>query len=732
MKQKAHLTLIIILAVTLFSTTVYSYAQDDLDRDKSGVIYYDEELDPAEDERAEIEFVLKNEDGDYIGEENHVYFYIESSRDSDDIDLYYHEERNYQVDYQGDNIWRIETDDPDADFVDGRYISIWVETNDPGEVEFYIGKEKDNDQVVDMFMGSDYGGNVSIEVAELDAESYDLEISDDLVEAGEIYDLTATVREYEDGPRLRNMEVTFYQREEGESSWNELDTVETDRDGVAELSVETEKAGAYEYTAAVGDAERGYVKKSITVVAASDLDTITALDDEINITEGEQKIYFRIMDEYGNINKDYEHGLANFENFSRQTREEYDYTERIEITAYNPDGEETEYSGRDIEYCPDNEAMFADIDFDELGEWEVRGEISGTAMRDETYVNVTEFGEIEDIELELDNKVMRNFTAGDDSYNFEYYEEDKAKVYLIDEDGVRIEYDTTDDDIYFASSSTSTASINSSTGQITPRSTGETEIRARHAEKDLEDSKTLYLSGEPDEIEITKKIEPGELDGEVILTMLDSNGIRAIPGEFETYTEDDTEYPEEFVEDVEYEILDTDGLEILDKQDFEYGKASFQVEADDYGEYTVDLFTDFGLSKTFDIVFEELTPQKVIMTIDDKKAIVDGEEVSMDVSPTIVNDRTFLPFRIVGEILGVDVEWDGDKRAVEAEYEGTEVMLFIDEITAYIDDEPYELDGEPYIDEDSDRTMIPFRFFAEAFGADVEWDEDEEEITVEM
>ena len=41
-----------------------------------------------------------------------------------------------------------------------------------------------------------------------------------------------------------------------------------------------------------------------------------------------------------------------------------------------------------------------------------------------------------------------------------------------------------------------------------------------------------------------------------------------------------------------------------------------------------------------------------------------GAEYNMDV-PAIVRDgRTLLPLRAVGEMLGLDVSWDGDKRLV--------------------------------------------------------------------
>ena len=41
-----------------------------------------------------------------------------------------------------------------------------------------------------------------------------------------------------------------------------------------------------------------------------------------------------------------------------------------------------------------------------------------------------------------------------------------------------------------------------------------------------------------------------------------------------------------------------------------------------------------------------------------------GEKITLDVPPQVVNDRTLVPARAVAESFGADVKWDGSTRTV--------------------------------------------------------------------
>ena len=52
-------------------------------------------------------------------------------------------------------------------------------------------------------------------------------------------------------------------------------------------------------------------------------------------------------------------------------------------------------------------------------------------------------------------------------------------------------------------------------------------------------------------------------------------------------------------------------------------------------------------------------PKTVIkMQVGNFKATVDGKTVIMDVAPKIENQRTLVPLRFIAEAFGAEVEWD--------------------------------------------------------------------------
>lgn len=55
----------------------------------------------------------------------------------------------------------------------------------------------------------------------------------------------------------------------------------------------------------------------------------------------------------------------------------------------------------------------------------------------------------------------------------------------------------------------------------------------------------------------------------------------------------------------------------------------------------------------------------VWMQIDNNVARVDGEEYIMDIGPTIINSRTYVPVRYIFDLLDVEYSWDGESRQVE-------------------------------------------------------------------
>lgn len=80
-----------------------------------------------------------------------------------------------------------------------------------------------------------------------------------------------------------------------------------------------------------------------------------------------------------------------------------------------------------------------------------------------------------------------------------------------------------------------------------------------------------------------------------------------------------------------------------------------------------------------------------------------------------------MPFRATVEMIGVDVDWDPDSQTVLAQSSDVAVRLPVGSLTAFRNDNPVTLDVPAVIE--GGRTLVPLRFFSEAFGAVVAWDE---------
>lgn len=100
---------------------------------------------------------------------------------------------------------------------------------------------------------------------------------------------------------------------------------------------------------------------------------------------------------------------------------------------------------------------------------------------------------------------------------------------------------------------------------------------------------------------------------------------------------------------------------------------------------------------------------------------VDGDAVTSDVPPVIIKERTLIPARAAFESMGADVSWDEDARLVEVSMGTSNVRLTIDSDTAFVNGNAVKMDVPAMIIDD--RTVIPVRFVGEALSCGVDWDE---------
>lgn len=111
---------------------------------------------------------------------------------------------------------------------------------------------------------------------------------------------------------------------------------------------------------------------------------------------------------------------------------------------------------------------------------------------------------------------------------------------------------------------------------------------------------------------------------------------------------------------------------------------------------------------------------------------VNGTEKEIDADlatkPTIINDRILLPVRAVVEEIGGTADWNDEQQTITLTYDQNTIRLTIAQTTAYLNDGAYTLDAAPIVL--NGRTMLPIRFIAESFGFTVDWNPEQQLVTI--
>ena len=108
--------------------------------------------------------------------------------------------------------------------------------------------------------------------------------------------------------------------------------------------------------------------------------------------------------------------------------------------------------------------------------------------------------------------------------------------------------------------------------------------------------------------------------------------------------------------------------------------------------------------------------------------ILDGNFLSFDVPPQIIDGRTMVPMRTIFEAMGAFVNWNGNSRTIVATKDDTMIIMQIDNPVLNKDGVSIQLDVPPQIVDD--RTLVPIRAVAESFDAQVSWHGDTSTVII--
>jgi|GEM_PF-2690270 len=104
----------------------------------------------------------------------------------------------------------------------------------------------------------------------------------------------------------------------------------------------------------------------------------------------------------------------------------------------------------------------------------------------------------------------------------------------------------------------------------------------------------------------------------------------------------------------------------------------------------------------------------------EEKYSLDNKEYVMDTAPFASDGRTFVPLKYLAEALGAEINWDQTKQSISIVKDQTKVVVSINQNVILINGIQKSMDVTPIIS--NGRTFLPAKYIAEAFGFSSSWD----------
>lgn len=121
------------------------------------------------------------------------------------------------------------------------------------------------------------------------------------------------------------------------------------------------------------------------------------------------------------------------------------------------------------------------------------------------------------------------------------------------------------------------------------------------------------------------------------------------------------------------------------------------------------------------ILVEDSDIQKIELQVGEAESAVNGEAKANDVAPFIHEGRTMVPVRFIAETLGAQVDWNENTQTITLTVDGVKMEMTIDETIEGFDSAPMIHEG---------RTMVPIRYIAEKLGANIIYVPETQEIVI--
>ncbi len=149
------------------------------------------------------------------------------------------------------------------------------------------------------------------------------------------------------------------------------------------------------------------------------------------------------------------------------------------------------------------------------------------------------------------------------------------------------------------------------------------------------------------------------------------------------------------------------------------------VWIDDYAFAGSQNVTLFGSSGSYAEYYSKINSVTFSLPI---SVDVNSEGVYFDVWPVIIGSSAYVPMRAVMEKLGLSVYWNDARREVTVTDGEKTVVSQVGSSFVTVDGERLETEAAPVMMRD--RVLLPVRFFAEIFGFDVSWNDENRSVEI--
>lgn len=144
--------------------------------------------------------------------------------------------------------------------------------------------------------------------------------------------------------------------------------------------------------------------------------------------------------------------------------------------------------------------------------------------------------------------------------------------------------------------------------------------------------------------------------------------------------------------------------------------------------YSQQLETFKKLRKNY-LIYDNQPKKGILWNTKDIVVTVDNMPILFDTPPYLdKNNRLMVPIRAITEAMGATVDWDQNNQLITIHKDGEVVLFTINNKYASVNGIKQTMDTTPMIKDQ--RTLIPLRYVAEYFGATVNWDATQKKVTI--